>query len=256
MELSNLLLLSGNDIPFIEANLTIHTPTIKEIGFIGEDDFYIGCQMLNFDKQKFLTKQDNVNLESYSNFNILMSVLHDEQSIEIQKAKNSVTMLLSLLFPNMTIHFTDVIELHSEDNSVFIISEKNFEEFKNILISLFCLKPLEKEGYNPKGSLARRIAEKLEKGRQKIAQQKGDGNKKISILSNYVSVLSVGEHKDMNSLLNYSVYQLYDEFERFILKSQFDMNMSAALAGAKMNEEPKNWMQDIHCKEYEDSKER
>jgi hypothetical protein len=43
MELSNLLLLSGNDIPFIEANLTIHTPTIKEIGFIGEDDFYIGC---------------------------------------------------------------------------------------------------------------------------------------------------------------------------------------------------------------------
>jgi len=41
--LNQLLLLSRNDIPFPEARVTIHQPTLKEIGFIGEDTFFIGC---------------------------------------------------------------------------------------------------------------------------------------------------------------------------------------------------------------------
>lgn len=34
-KLDELLLLSGNDIPFIEAQITIHQPTLKEIAYIG-----------------------------------------------------------------------------------------------------------------------------------------------------------------------------------------------------------------------------
>ena len=45
--LDSLLLLSGNDIPFIEANLTIHNPTLKEIGYVGEENFLNGYQLLN-----------------------------------------------------------------------------------------------------------------------------------------------------------------------------------------------------------------
>ena len=41
--MDELLLLSGNDIPFTEAALTIHSPILKEIGYIGEDSFWIGC---------------------------------------------------------------------------------------------------------------------------------------------------------------------------------------------------------------------
>ena len=47
---NDLLFLSGNDIPFIEAQLIIHQPTIKEIGLIGEEVFFTGCQLLNFSK--------------------------------------------------------------------------------------------------------------------------------------------------------------------------------------------------------------
>lgn len=254
MEYSNLLWLSGNDIPFPEASITIHTPTIKEIGYIGEDDFFVGCNLLNFNKDSFLNEQDKKELANATNFDILMSVLSDGGNAEIMRGRNSVMMLLALLFPDMTIDLVNYkIQLQAEDNTLYYITNENFEIFKDIITTLFCIKPIEKEGYKPKGDLARKIAEKLEAGRKKIAQQKGGDGKKISILSNYVSILAVGEHKDMNELLNYSVYQLYDEFERFQLKLKFDMYTSAAMAGAKMEKEPDNWMQDIHSPDYKRS---
>ena len=56
--LNDLLLLSGTDIPFQQAQISIHQPTIKEISFIGEEAFFIGCALLNFSKTSN-TKLDN-----------------------------------------------------------------------------------------------------------------------------------------------------------------------------------------------------
>lgn len=247
MEYSNLLWLSGNDIPFPEAAITVHSPTIKEIGYIGEDEFFLGCNLLNFNKEEFLSGQDKVDLEQATNFQILMSVLNEKSVAEIQQGKNSVLMVLTLLFPNYRIQLTQeaIILIDDAQGQNYSINNDNYEIFKNIIVSLFCLKPTEAT-YNPKGSLAKKIAEKLEAGRRKAAKQSGQNNKKITILSNYVSILAVGEHKDMNQLMNYSIYQLYDEFERFQLKQSFDMHMQASMAGAKMESEPENWLEDIH----------
>ena len=40
---NELLLLSNNDIPFVEAQINIHQPRIKEIAMIGEESFFSGC---------------------------------------------------------------------------------------------------------------------------------------------------------------------------------------------------------------------
>ena len=48
--MNNLSLLTGADIPFPEGRLVIHQPTIKEIGFIGENTFFLGCGFLSFSK--------------------------------------------------------------------------------------------------------------------------------------------------------------------------------------------------------------
>jgi hypothetical protein len=50
----------------------------------------------------------------------------------------------------------------------------------------------------------------------------------------------------MNSLLNYTIYQLFDEFKRFQLKLAWDIHIKAQLAGAKDLEEVEDWMDDIH----------
>lgn len=244
--LNDLLLLSGNDIPFEGARVSIHQPTVKEIAYIGEENFYTGCEFLKFSKDN-LNEEDRIHLEKQSNFEIIMSIMK-EQNITIQKSKICVLMVLSLLFPGYEININNEIMLIDEKSKAeYIINTKNYEEFLKILNEMFCLKETSSAtDYNPEGDMAKRIAEKLRKRHQKLAEEKPDEFHKVAILSRYVSILSVGEHKDMNSLLQYTVYQLFDEFKRYELKMNYDMYIKAKLAGAKDLKEVDDWMKDIH----------
>ena len=242
--LNELLLLSGNDIPFPEAQIIIHQPKIKEIAYMGEENFYTACEFLKFSKDK-LNEQDRIHLENCSNFEVIMSIMKEQNAV-VQKHKVCVTMLLSLLFPEYTISLKEkciVLKLNEEE---FFINDKNFESFKKVLNKIFCLSGGKDNStdYNPSGEMARQIAEKLNSRHQKLAEMKSEGFK--SILGRYVSILAVGEKKDMNELLQYTVYQLFDEFKRYELKVQYDIYFKARLAGAKDLKEVDDWMKDIH----------
>ena len=244
--LNDLLLLSGNDIPFVEAQISIHQPTIKEIGYIGEEAFFIGCELLNFSKE-LLNVEDKTSLEDKSNFEIFMSIMRERNSALIQN-KISAQMVLTLIFPEYHIKFNnDELLLIKEGEEPHSINAKNFEQFKQILVDMFCLNQRNSEGqnYNPAGGRAAEIAAKLAKGRAKAAAAKGE-TQKISVLSRYVSILAIGQQKDMNSLLKYTVYQLFDEFERFQLKVDYDLYVQGKLAGAKDMKEVEHWMKEIH----------
>ena len=125
------------------------------------------------------------------------------------------------------------IELKREGEAEsHFINDENFEDFKKIFNQMFSFKKDETHDYNPGGDLANKIAEKLKARHQKLAETKNE-NKKIDILSRYISILAVGEQKDMNSLLQYTIYQLFDEFERYQLKVGYDIYIQAKMAGAK-----------------------
>lgn len=241
---NDLLLLSGNDIPFIEGQITIHQPTIKEIAYIGEEAFYTGCELLNFSKD-ILPEEDKINLESRTNFDILIAIL-GEQNAVMQRNRNCVEMLLALMFPLYSIKFSQTaIEFSRDGEETHYITNDNFEPFKKILNEMFSFKDKSSSvELNPKGEMAKRIAEKLKKRHQKLAENKGD--KKIDIISRYVSILAVGQQQDMNSFLNYTVYQLFDEFERYQLKVAYDVYLQAKMAGAKDLKDVDDWMKDIH----------
>ena len=228
---NDLLFLSGNNIPFVGAQLIIHQPTIKEIGLIGEEVFFTGCQLLNF-STNLLTEEDKSNLEDQTNFDILIAILREQNAV-MQKNRNCVNMVLALLFPEYSIRFQkDCILLQREnDENKYQINNNNFEEFKEIISIMFQLKQDDKSTFNPSGELASRIAAKLQKRHQKLAEEKPD--KKIDILSRYISILSVAQCKDMNILLNYTVYQLFDEFKRNELKMGYDVYLKAKMAGAQ-----------------------
>lgn len=242
--LNDLLLLSGIDIPFQQAQINIHQPTIKEISFIGEEAFFIGCELLNFSKD-ILATEDKTNLEDRTNFEVFMSIMKDK-SLTAQKGKVSALMVLTLIFPGYEIHMQkDCISLVKE-NDVHNINNQNFEDFKRIIVAMFCLKERSTDPeYNPAGKRAKELAEKMKRGRQKAAAAKGEAQK-VSLLSRYVSILSVGENKGFDTLLDYTVYQLFDEFNRFELKQKYDIYVQAKMAGAKDLEEVDNWMKDIH----------
>ena len=243
MKLSKTLLLSGNDIPFPQARVTLHTPTIKEIAYIGEDCFLIGCNFLNFHRE-LLSDEDKTNLENRSDFDIFMSVMN---SREKAMHKTDAIMVLALLFPQYKIKIEQNEILLQLENFSSSINEQNYDDFRSIICQMFCLEGgAESGGYDPADALAARIAEKIKKGKEKKGKAKLDGETDIAIYSTYISILSVGLKKDMNELFNYSVYQLKEEFMRFQLKEEFDLYVRAKLAGAQDLEEVDNWMENIH----------
>ncbi len=246
---SELTFLSGNDIPFLKAGVVIHQPTIKEIGYLGEDAFFTGCELINFSKN-MLAEEDKINLEDKSNFDILIAILREHNAV-MQKNRNCVEMVLALLFPEYRITLTQKAIVLQKNGEVekHSIDRDNFEDFKIIFNKIFSFKKDDTKEYNPGGDLAKKLAEKFNKRKQVLAQVKNDKNKKISILNRYVSILAVGEKKDMNELLKYTVYQLYDEYDRFQLKMAYDINIKAKLAGAKDLKEAEDWMKDIHSEE-------
>lgn len=250
--LSELLLLSGNDIPFPEAGVTIHPPSIKEIAYIGEENFFTGCELLNFSKN-ILNDEDKSRLEHLTNFEVLMSIMNDT-NVALRKQRACMLLVLSLIFPNYQISLTrESIVLTLVDEKDFVIEKSaidknNFENFKLIIQEMLCLKTSKvEEEYNPTGDLAKKIADKLKARQRKLAELKGQNQvEKIAIFSRYVSILTVGENKDMNSLMQYTIYQLFDEYKRFELKMRSDWYLQARLAGAKDLDEVEDWMKDIH----------
>lgn len=244
--MNNLLLLSKNDIPFAPARVNIHQPTIKEISFISEESFHIGCQFLNFSINN-LSYEDKINLANKTDFEVFMSIMNSKEKV---KYKTDALLVLTLLFPNYQIKIEENKILLEDVDSGFIsfINSLNYESFKEIISKMFCLDEITKEQgeYNPSDALAAKIAEKFKERQKKLSKKKGIDTKKISIFDRYISILAVGEGKDINTLMEYTVYQLKDEFKRFQMKHSFDFYIQAKMAGAKDLDEVDNWMDDIH----------
>jgi len=101
MKINGLALECGIELPFPQAGVSIYQPTLKEISFLGEDDFYLGCEMLTFTKKK-LTLEGKKVLERFSNFEIIMTILKQQDSAA---KKNSICFfeVLSLMFPQYEI---------------------------------------------------------------------------------------------------------------------------------------------------------
>ena len=242
--LNDLMLLTGNDIPFPAAQITIHQPTIKEIGMIGEEQFFTGHQILNFSKD-ILTEEDKVNLEDKSNFDILIAILREQNAV-MQYNRNCAKLVLALIFPEYEIFIEkDKIKLVKESQE-YKIDNSNYEEFKQIIGGMFEIKSddSEQSSLNPSGALAKKIADKLKKRRQTLLENKP--KQKIDILSRYISILSVGLQESLTDLSNYTVYQLFDKFKRYELKMGYDIYVQAKMAGAKDLKEVEDWMKDIH----------
>ena len=240
---NELLLLSGKEIPFAQARVSVHQPQLNEIAFIGEEAFHLGVQFLNFSKDNLVNMDKNV-LKDKSDFEIFMAIANDKES---KKLRTNATLVLGLLFPDYKISFSiEGIFFEKEDFKTGITSF-NFDIFKQILSDMFCLNKRDQNslggGYNPADDRAKKIAEKLNKAKNRGKEPKDE---KIAIFNRYVSILAVGLKKDINELMDYTVYQLFDEYHRFKLKQDFDMYVKMKLAGASDIEEVEDWMKDIH----------
>lgn len=239
---TRLALMCGTDYPVPECQLVIHQPKIKEIALIGETDFFTGIQCICLNKSMFV-KDENL-LGDTTNFQIFMTIMSEKEAVE---KKIAVQQLNTLLFPDYKVNFTPRSILFMKDGQSIIVDDSNFEFLQNALSNICCLKsgPMDQQAFNPADAKAREIAEKLMRGRQRVAAQKSESN--ASIFSQYLSTLTIGlGSMSLEDCMNLTMFQLYDLVERYMLYINWDMDIKSRLAGGKPDSQPDNWMKNIH----------
>lgn len=241
-----LALMCGTDIPVPNCKIIIHQPKIKEIALIGEDAFFIGVQCLNIN-QNSVQIEGKTGLSNISNFQIFMMVMQEKEQSD---KKDAVKQVFSLIFPDYKYTFTPQSIIFSKENQeeIIMIDESNFDSLQSILKEIFCLRSeamAVNGGFNPADKRATEIAQKLAKGRARIAAQKGED--KSSMFSQYLSILTVGlQSMSLQNCMELTMFQTLDLIERYTLYTNWDIDIRARLAGASPDDKADNWMKNIH----------
>lgn len=245
------LYLSGCEVRIPSCGMLFITqPKIKDIVKFGEMDFLTMVRMIGSPDDFFSSiKEGNSELKEFDNFQILLEVVKASDP-KIQEAFNK---FFELCFPEYDITLTkNSIEfrLREDDKKTMVgqVQMYNFQDFSTVVRELFDSFETQKDKFNPSNELARKIAEKLEKARNRKAKDKKSSNNQ-SIFSLYTSVLSIGLQIDINILYNYTPFQIYDTFARYIAKQQSDLYQKIALqpfASTDSLEEPENWQRDLY----------
>lgn len=237
-----LALMCGTDIPIPELQTTIHQPTIKEISYIGEQEFFIGLQTLSINKNMLI--QDNSVLENTTNFQIFMTIMKEQ---ETRDKKEAIINFFQLIFPGNQVIFTPMSILLNKEGQQTLIDENNFDVLQEIIKQIFCVNsgPMDQTTFNPADEKARKIAEKLMRGRQRVAEQKGETNS--SAFGRYLSILTIGLNAmSLSEAMKLTMYQMYDLVERYTLYLNWDLDVRTRLAGGKPDSKPDDWMKNIH----------
>lgn len=234
-----LALMAGTDLPVPECLIVLHQPKIKEIAFMGEKAFFEAVQCLTINKSLLLDENQQGDI---NNFQIFMMMM---QAQEIKEQKDNVLSLFSLILPKYKVSFTPRSLMLLAENESITIDENNFDAFQDMVKEMFCVSKSSSDAFNPKDAKAKEIADKLMRGRKRIAAQNADQN--TNIFTQYVSVLTVGlGSMSLEDCLNLTMYQILDLVQRFGMYMNWDLDIRARMAGAKGDGQPDNWMKSIH----------
>lgn len=240
-----LALMAGIDIPIPELQLTVHVPTIKDIAYMGEQQFFMAVQYICLEKESLV--QDETLLASLTNFQVLMKVL--EQSQDKEK-KIALITLLKLLFPEYTAMITKnsiILTIVGETAKTVMIDDNNFTVFQSVIRQVLCVNSLfqgENVIYNPANDRAKEIADKIMRNRRKVAEQKGASNE--SVLTRYISILTVAKVISLSECGALNMFQLFDLMERYTGYVEWDTDLKVRLAGGKPDKQVESWMKELH----------
>lgn len=235
----------GTDVPAPELQLVIHQPTVNDIAFMGEKEFFIAMQYLCVDKESLI--QDEPLLESLTNFQVIMKILN--QTKDKQKVV-FIQTFFSILFPeSQCVILPSSIILSEKDKTPIVIDDNNFQIFQNYLKKILCVSSIfqgDNIVYNPANEAAKKIADKLMWGRRKAAKLKNKENKSNSVLTRYISILIVARIINLEESKKLTLFQLFDLMERFSAFTEWDIDLRARLAGGKPDKIVESWMRDLY----------
>lgn len=238
--------LTGADVFIKPCNIIVHQPTVKEILQTGEDGFLLALQLL-IKTQEFFEdmREGNPELSSLSDFQLLLVMYSNDP-----KLKYDLNIFFELVFPLYDVELTETSIDFQEKESQRITGRVNPFNFMNLQVTLeelFIPYSQKKEDYNPGNAAAEAIAKKIKEGRAKKAQQQNKPPQ--SLFGSFVSILAVGLQLDINILLSYTPFQLFDTFMRFERRQAEEHYLQIAtvpFADTSSLEQPDSWVENLY----------
>lgn len=238
--------ITGADIIVKSCNVVIHQPTVREILQIGEDDFLLGVQFLTKTNELFKElREGNSELSNLSDFQILLIMYTNDIDL-----RTKLDLFFELVFPSYEILLTDTsIDFQDKESKIIRgrVTPFNFTDLQETLENLFIPYSQKKEDYNPANDAAAAIAKKIKEGQAKRAQKTSKAPQ--SLLGSFCSILSVGLRLDINILLSYTMFQLFDTYMRFEKKQAEDQYIRIAtvpFADTSNIEQPDSWVDNLY----------
>lgn len=233
--IDKLMLMSGVDIPIPEFQATLHQPTLKEIGMMGEHNFFQALQIFCIDTSQ-LANQKSMNI---SNFELFMAFLKEQPD-----KKDNIINFCTIIFPNYKLLITPLSLVFNGTNNSFTIDKETFNKLQELLKAI-CRVKFGDNDFNPQSEKAQEIANKLMRARKRVAAQK-QASEGESSLAQYISVLTIAvSSMSLQNILSLSLYQMYDLMERYNLYLAWDIDLRSRMAGAKIDKKPENWMKSL-----------
>ena len=239
----------GGDFEF--QGIKLYNPTITEIGekINDEDDFFFAIKLLSSSLMSFIPGDIPQN---FSDFDILFALFYESQNNDdfnlFSKEKiKAIKELFLLLFKDYNISMGKEEFIFSKDETIFILNSNNFQEFQNIIKEMFKVSFLfdgggSEQSYNPASEAAQKIAEKLKKSREKIAELNGKKHT-TALIENYIMIVATGLCQNPQVLADtLTLYQLLTIFVRVKMQLEWDLDIKCRLAGGSPEEHPDQWM--------------
>lgn len=244
------LYLSGCAVPVRECNVLLHQPKVRDVALFGEEKFFAACQMLA-DIPDFVKniKQGNSELEDRNDFQIFTEVL----SIKETGLFQVIEPLFTLCCPDFEVQPKKrTIDFIKEGNVVGRLTQMNYTSFSRTIKELYLPKREDEDpeyNYDKNNKAAAALAEKIKKNRERLKRATQNDSSVGSVLAFYASCLSLGMGLDVNVFYNYTLFQLYDSFSRYMAKAESDQFRQIQLmpfADTSDMEAPENWMRNLY----------
>lgn len=245
------LYLSGSAVPVKECNVLLHQPKVRDVALFGESRFYAACQMLA-DIPGFVKgiKQGNTELNGRNDFQVFVEVL----SVEETGLFEVVKPLFALCCPDVEVTpKRKTLDFTKEGNVVGRLTQMNYTSFSRTIRELYLPKEEDEDpeyNYDKNNKAAVALAEQIKKNRERLRKAKSSENTVGSILAFYTSCLSLGMGLDVNLFYNYTLFQLYDAFNRYTAKmvsDQFRQIQLMPFADTSDMEAPETWMRNLYA---------
>lgn len=233
-----LSLLAGD--PLTTDNLIVHPLSLDDVKKIGYANYTRFLSLLTVNREELAKKVEEAREKTI--FELFMTA-NDEGLMAAFLYALSIFLkedINNMVFDNNLGIVFGARDIEKPIEEYQILNKDNFDDFAQILRYQNCLVDANEEYVKPVilDEKARKILEKIQKGKQKVEEikKKRNASEDDADFSDIISAVSTKSNTyNKTNIWDLTVYQLYDEYKRLEAISSYETNIIAMVHGAKVD---------------------